>query len=42
MTNEKKIKEYVKPEVEIVEFCFEDSIAESGQQGAAFFDEIWN
>jgi|GEM_PF-2571184 hypothetical protein len=32
---------YVKPEVEIIEFVFEDSIASSALQGAWFNETIW-
>jgi hypothetical protein len=36
-------KVYVSPSIEIIEFQFEESIAESGaSNGAALFDEIWN
>jgi hypothetical protein len=36
---------YVCPEIEIIEFEFEESIAASGEsesKGAAFFDELWD
>lgn len=32
---------YVKPEVEIIEFVFEDSIAASSLQGAWFNETLW-
>jgi hypothetical protein len=39
-----EIKEiYVSPTIEIIEFQFEESIAESGMtDGAALFDELWD
>lgn len=36
--NEKDI--YVKPEIEVIEFEIEDSIAAS-QVGATYYEEIW-
>jgi hypothetical protein len=33
---------YVKPEVEVIEFVFEDSIAASTQEGAWFNDTLWD
>jgi hypothetical protein len=32
---------YVKPEVDIIEFVFEDSIAASADMGAWFNETIW-
>lgn len=44
MLNVENKKGYISPEIEIIEFEFEESIASSGNQdsGAALFDEIWD
>lgn len=33
---------YVKPEVEVIEFVFEDSIASSTLEGSWFNETIWD